>query len=207
MFAVFEILFVVLSPSAIQWQSLFNLYLIFALIIMSIVFAWFVYVIIKYRHRPENSDPSDAPRLGLFPSERGNIKIALVIVILLGILFLGLTAETINAINLIQNVPNDPNSLHIKVIGKRFEWSFVYPNGTTTTKLIVPAGKVIVLEVTSVDVFHSFGIPALRLKADAIPGKINYLWFKVDQKGTYMIRCYELCGTGHAAMITDLVVV
>ncbi|MEM3832597.1 MAG: cytochrome c oxidase subunit II [Thermoprotei archaeon] len=197
-------LFVVLSPSTIRWQSLFNLYLISALIVMSIVFAWFVYVIIRYRR---HSEPSDAPNLGSFPSERGSIKIALIIAILLGILFLGLTVETVGTLNFIQNIPNNPDSLHIKVIGKRFEWTFVYPNGTTTTKLIVPAGKVVVLEITSVDVFHSFGIPALRLKADAIPGKINYLWFKVDQKGTYMIRCYELCGTGHAAMITDLVVV
>lgn len=204
---MFSVLFIAVSPSAIQWQSLFNLYLTFALIIMGIVFAWFVYVIIKYKYRPQHPEPSDAPRLGAFPSERGSIKIALIIVILLAILFLGLTAETINAINLIQNIPNNSDALHIKVIGKQWEWRFVYPNGTTTTKLIVPAGKVVVLEITSIDVFHSFGIPALRLKADAIPGKVNYLWFKIDQKGTYMIRCYELCGRGHAAMITDLVVV
>jgi len=199
---------VVLSPSALQWQSLFNLYLTFAVIIMGIVFSWFIYVVIKYRYRPGTPEPSDTPSLGsLSKDHRGNIKIALIITILLAILFLGLTAETINAVNLLENIPYAPNELHIKVIGRQWQWLFVYPNGTQTTRLIVPAGTIVVLEVTSIDVFHSFGIPDLRIKADAIPGKINYLWLKVDQKGTYTIRCFELCGRGHAAMITELIVV
>ncbi len=198
---------VVLSPSAIQWQSLFNLYLTFAVIIMGIVFSWFIYVIIKYRYHPGTPEPADAPDLGSIPRERENVKVALIIAIILAILFLGLTAETINALNLLENIPKSQDALHIKVIGKQWEWQFIYPNGTKTTRLIVPVGQVVVLEVTSVDVFHSFGIPALRIKTDAIPGKINYLWFKVDQKGVYTIRCYELCGTGHAAMITELIVV
>lgn len=198
---------IVLSPSSLQWQYLFNLYLTFAIIIMGIVFSWFIYIVIKYRYRPGTSEPSDTPSLGSLPRDRGSVKIALIITILLAILFLGLTAETINAVNLLENIPNSSDELHIKVIGKRFEWQFIYPNGTQTTRLVVPAGKIVVLEITSVDVFHSFGIPALRIKADAIHGKINYLWFKVDQKGTYTIRCFELCGTGHAAMITELIVV
>jgi cytochrome c oxidase subunit 2 len=65
----------------------------------------------------------------------------------------------------------------------------------------------VVFNVTSEDVFHAFSIPDLRVKIDAIPGRYNIAWTKAYQPGIYRIQCYELCGVGHAEMITKVMVV
>src|SRR5207244_6068240 len=70
----------------------------------------------------------------------------------------------------------------------------------------------VILNSTSADVFHSFGIPLFKVKRDAIPGRVNQAWFIADTIGIPVtepeyfqaVRCYELCGTGHALMFADL---
>jgi cytochrome c oxidase subunit 2 len=73
--------------------------------------------------------------------------------------------------------------------------------------MVVPAGQVVNLDVTAPDVIHSWWIPALGGKIDAIPGRTNHTWFKVDQPGTYTGRCAELCGAEHALMTASVEVV
>ncbi|MFW2831215.1 cytochrome c oxidase subunit II [Sphingomonas sp. ID0503] len=67
-------------------------------------------------------------------------------------------------------------------------------------RLVVPAGAVVKLIVTSADVIHSFAVPAFWTKMDAVPGKLNETWFKVDRPGVYFGQCSELCGARHAYM-------
>jgi cytochrome c oxidase subunit 2 len=62
----------------------------------------------------------------------------------------------------------------------------------------VPAGATVKVIVTSNDVIHAFGIPAFWAKVDAVPGRLNETWFKVDKPGLYYGQCYELCGARHA---------
>ena len=59
----------------------------------------------------------------------------------------------------------------------------------------------VTLDITSADVIHSFWIPELFGKADAVPGLTNDMWFKVTEEGTYRGNCAELCGENHAQMI------
>ncbi|MEM8811517.1 MAG: cytochrome c oxidase subunit II [Pseudomonadota bacterium] len=66
--------------------------------------------------------------------------------------------------------------------------------------LVVPVGKVVRLHVTAADVLHSFTIPALGFKMDAVPGRLNETWFKADREGIYYGQCSELCGKDHAYM-------
>jgi len=66
--------------------------------------------------------------------------------------------------------------------------------------LVVPAGKVIKLQVTAADVLHSFAVPAFGVKTDAVPGRLNETWFKVDKPGVYYGQCSEMCGQRHAFM-------
>ena len=73
--------------------------------------------------------------------------------------------------------------------------------------VVIPAGKKVRLLTTSNDVIHSWWVPALGWKKDAIPGYINDNWTKVDKIGTYYGRCAELCGKGHAFMPIVLKVV
>ena len=96
----------------------------------------------------------------------------------------------------------------IRVEAYQFGWRFIYENGTSIdNRLVLEAGKLYRFDITSVDVIHSLYIPELGLKMDAVPGRVNYLWVKVTEPGTYTILCAELCGVGHYAMIAELVVV
>lgn len=72
----------------------------------------------------------------------------------------------------------------------------------TDTALVVPTGKVVVLNLTGSDVIHAWTIPAFGVKQDAVPGRISQIWFEVDEgkEGVYFGQCSELCGKDHAYM-------
>lgn len=100
-----------------------------------------------------------------------------------------------------------PANITIKVVAKQFAWTFEYPNGTITeNELIVKAGEVVLLEITSLDVIHSLFIYDFGIKIDANPGRVNNYWFKVDTPGEYRIVCAEFCGVSHYIMLGKLIV-
>ncbi len=70
----------------------------------------------------------------------------------------------------------------------------------TDTAVVVPIGKVVVMQVTGADVIHSWTIPAFGVKQDAVPGRLAQLWFKAEREGVYFGQCSELCGKDHAYM-------
>lgn len=70
----------------------------------------------------------------------------------------------------------------------------------TDTSVVVPVGKTIVMQVTGMDVIHSWTIPAFGVKQDGIPGRLAQLWFQPEQEGIYFGQCSELCGIAHAYM-------
>ena len=114
--------------------------------------------------------------------------------------------------------------LTIKAIGHQWYWEYEYPDYGAFTfdalmlneqetaakgsprllevdnRVVVPAGAVVKVLVTSVDVGHSWAMPAFWVKMDAWPGRINETWFKVDKPGVYYGQCSELCGTKHGFM-------
>jgi len=114
--------------------------------------------------------------------------------------------------------------LTVKVIGHQWYWSYQYPDDGdfevvsnilddakdkatgqprqlgVDEHMVVPAGAVVKLIVTSDDVIHSFAVPAFWLKMDAVPGRLNETWFKVDRPGVYYGQCSELCGARHGFM-------
>jgi cytochrome c oxidase subunit 2 len=95
--------------------------------------------------------------------------------------------------------------LTVTVEGRQFYWNFVYPNGVIQVeRLRVPAGQDVRLEIKSEDVDHSWWIPALQGKFDAIPGKTNHLTFRA-KPGTYQGQCGEFCGYEHPHMVATVV--
>lgn len=72
----------------------------------------------------------------------------------------------------------------------------------TDTAVVIPTGKVVVVQVTGADVIHAWAMPAFGVKQDAVPGRLAQLWFKVEEgmEGTYFGQCSELCGLNHAYM-------
>jgi cytochrome c oxidase subunit 2 len=98
--------------------------------------------------------------------------------------------------------PPGGNNLNIDVNGQQYIWRFTYPNGVFTyDTMYVPLNTTVTLDITSQDVAHSWWVPALGGKADALPGYTNKTWFKITKPGTYEGQCAELCGRNHANML------
>jgi cytochrome c oxidase subunit 2 len=96
----------------------------------------------------------------------------------------------------------------VRVVAQQFAWQFEYPNGQVSVdRMVVPVGEVVRLDVVSADVAHSWWIPRLGGKIDAIPGRTNHTWFEAERIGVYHGQCAEFCGIQHAAMKADVAVV
>jgi cytochrome c oxidase subunit II len=100
-----------------------------------------------------------------------------------------------------------PNPLTINVIGKQWMWKVEYPGGQhEINQLHIPVGRDIQLLLTSEDVIHDFGLPGFRIKRDVVPGRFEALWLRADTTGSFRLYCDQFCGTDHAAMIGNIVV-
>lgn len=97
--------------------------------------------------------------------------------------------------------PRDPAPLRVEAVARQWAWEFRYPGGGVTFgRLHLPVGRDVDFAVASLDVIHSFWIPRLGGKIDAIPGHENVVRLRADRPGVYGGVCAEFCGTGHAAM-------
>ncbi|HXH13217.1 MAG TPA: cytochrome c oxidase subunit II [Alphaproteobacteria bacterium] len=106
--------------------------------------------------------------------------------------------------------------LQVQVMAKQFNWVFTYPGPdgnfgtdddlTLENELHIPVNKVVRVTLRAEDVIHSFFLPNLRLKQDAVPGREIPAWFEATQTGRYEIPCAELCGFGHSGMLGYLTV-
>lgn len=102
------------------------------------------------------------------------------------------------------------SDFELQVAAKQFNWDVVYPGadgkfGTDDdvkfdNDLHVPVNKVVRVQLSSKDVIHSFFLPNLRLKQDAVPGRTILVWFEATKPGKYELPCAELCGFGHSGM-------
>ncbi|MCC5982892.1 MAG: cytochrome c oxidase subunit II [Rhodobacteraceae bacterium] len=108
-------------------------------------------------------------------------------------------------------LPRDDGALEIEVHAVQWSWAFTAPGPdgpvTTRDRLILPAGAPVDLIITSGDVIHSFWVPKLGGKMDAIPGRANRLRLQADAPGTLAGQCAEFCGLGHAVMRFEVEVV
>jgi cytochrome c oxidase subunit 2 len=99
------------------------------------------------------------------------------------------------------------DAMDVYVQGKKWMWKFAYPGGPSSIDTLrVPAGRPVRVLITSRDVIHSFFVPALRIKMDALPGRYTYTSFTATRPGRYEIFCAEYCGLGHSSMLGELVV-
>ena len=97
--------------------------------------------------------------------------------------------------------------MDVFVQGKKWMWKFAYQGGPSSLDVLrVPAGRPVRLLITSRDVIHSFYVPELRLKQDALPGRYTQTWFNAEQPGRYQVFCAEYCGLSHSGMLAELVV-
>lgn len=100
-----------------------------------------------------------------------------------------------------------PDATDIYIVGKQWMWKIQHQQGNREiNELHVPAGRPVKLIMTSQDVIHSFFIPAFRIKQDVLPGRYSTEWFEATTPGEYHFFCSQFCGTSHASMIGDVIV-
>lgn len=98
-------------------------------------------------------------------------------------------------------------ALQIYVVGKQWMWKVQHPGGQREINQIhVPLGRPVKLLLISQDVIHSFYVPAFRIKVDVLPKRYVQTWFEPTKTGEFHLFCAEYCGTGHANMIGQIVV-
>lgn len=181
-------------------------------IISLFVLALMLYVIVRFR-RAANPTPSRTTH---------NTAIE-VIWTLVPVLILVVIA--VPSIKLLARQYSPPEAdVTVKAIGNQWYWTYQYPDHgdfeiisnmlsdadseargeprllAVDERMVVPAGATVKMIVTSNDVVHSWGIPSFWTKIDAVPGRLNETWFKVDRPGVYYGQCFELCGARHAYM-------
>jgi cytochrome c oxidase subunit II len=99
------------------------------------------------------------------------------------------------------------NAMNIYIVGKQWMWKAEHPGGQhEIDALHVPSGRPVQLTMISQDVFHSFSIPAFRVKREVIPGRYTTVWFTPTTPGTYHLFCTQYCGTLHSGMIGTVTV-
>ncbi|HEY1457002.1 MAG TPA: cytochrome c oxidase subunit II [Solirubrobacteraceae bacterium] len=112
-----------------------------------------------------------------------------------------------------RRLPPNGKSLEIEVIGRQYIWQFVYPGADepdglgapySYEELVVPTNTTVTLDIVSADVIHSWWVPELGGKFQAVPGYHNYAWFKISKPGIYRGQCALICGRGHARMIATV---
>ena len=160
------------------------------------IFAALLFFGVKYR-RGSTADRSNPPH--------GNLLIEWTWIILP----LGLAMLTLlwGAVLYVQMAQPPAGAMDIQVIGKQWMWKTQHPNGQREINTLhVPVGRPVRLTMASQDVIHSFYIPAFRIKQDVLPGRYTTMWFTATKPGTYRLHCAEYCGTQHAEMGGDVVV-
>jgi cytochrome c oxidase subunit II len=112
-----------------------------------------------------------------------------------------------------RKLPPDGKSLKITVVGRQFVWQYVYPGANEANGLgapysyeamVVPTNTTVTLDIVSADVVHSWWVPQLGGKFQAVPGYHNYTWFRIAKPGIYRGQCALICGRGHARMIATV---
>lgn len=173
-------------------------------IVVLVVFILFIRFVYKYRYTKEKE--------GFVPKDvKGNLKLELTWTIL-PILLLAVLAVPTIAITYDQSPVSDAkeelDGVHVHVKAEQFKWTFTHENGKEVEdELVIPEGESVIFHLEAVDVIHSFWIPALAGKVDAIPGKEVTYEIKNPEVGTYKGKCAEYCGIQHAQMTFETRVV
>ncbi|HUU82639.1 MAG TPA: cytochrome c oxidase subunit II [Phycisphaerae bacterium] len=183
------------STAAEEVDLLFDVIFWISAFFFTLIVALMVLFIIRYRRRVGRKAEKMATHNLALEITWSIIPLILVIVIF----YVGMKSFLAMA-----TPPED--AYRIDVEGQKWSWMFIYPNGHVDSELHVPVDTDVQLTLTSLDVIHSFYIPAFRLKRDAVPGRYSKMYFRATQAGEYTVFCAEYCGTGHSDMLSTCVV-
>jgi len=215
------------SPNADHIDALYKITLYIALVIFVLVEGGLLYALVRFRAR---KGAVAAQIRGNTRLELGWTIGAAVILIALAVLTFAKLSSIENPTNsgasgdqlaggerlyasIDRKLPPNGKALNINVIGRQYIWQFVYPGASepdglgapySYEQMVVPTETTVTLDIVSDDVLHSWWIPALGGKFQALPGYHSYTWFKIPKPGIYRGQCAILCGRSHATMIASV---
>ena len=216
------------SPNADQINSLYKITLYVALVIFVLVEGALGYALYRFRARKG----AEAAQIhGNTRLEVGwTVGAAVILLALAGLTFAKLSSiqnpvdsspegehlvsdsSRLYASN-VQKLPPSGKSLNITVVGRQFVWQYIYPGSGepdglgapySYEEMVVPTKTTVTLNIVSADVVHSWWVPQLGGKFQAVPGYHNYTWFKIEKPGVFRGQCALICGRGHARMIATV---
>jgi cytochrome c oxidase subunit 2 len=188
------------SPNASHTVTAYYVILGFTGAIFVLVEGLLVVFVVKYRRgrRPRTAEGAQV---------HGHTRLELIWTVIPVLILCVIGIVVFLELPKISDAPAASDPIHITVEGHQYYWQFDYPNGARTINdLYVPQNTVVDLKVVSNDVIHSWWVPALGGKIQAIPGRPNHTWFKAEREGTFAGQCAELCGLYHAAMQARVIV-
>jgi cytochrome c oxidase subunit 2 len=191
------------TPQAGRIQDLYWIVLGITAVIFVLVEGALILFVVQYRNRGR-------PRTDEGPQIRGHTRLELIwtgIPVVILVVIMSLVFYKLPGIKDVPEATAAGEKLTVNVEGRQFYWRYVYPNGAVSVnELRLPAGRPVELVVTAPtnDVIHSWWVPAVAGKMDAIPGKVNHLRFVAPQPGTYKGQCAEFCGIQHALMLAQV---
>ena len=193
------------TPVSPNGRDIYDMYIwisIPAIIVFLGVEIALLWVIIRYRRQAQ-------PDTYVPPQTHGNARLEIAWTIAPLIIVLAIAAYSFGV--LLKNFqPPTGAAFTVVVQGYQFGWKYTYPEDFTVnqvgtlagdvTPFVVPTNKLIRLQFQGTDVIHSWWVPAISGKTDAVPGYDNVSWLKIDQVGKWRGECAELCGVGHSTM-------
>jgi cytochrome c oxidase subunit 2 len=185
------------SSQGMMIDTLFSVLLGIATAVFVLVQGLLLYSIVRFARTPD--DESDGMPI------RGNTKLEILWTAIPAIIVVGISIYSYRI--LVDIDRPQPDHIKVDVTGRQFSWEYYYPDyDIKTSELHIPLGRQARLRLTSADVNHAFWVPQMRMKKDAIGGKITETSLTGTELGTYPVVCAELCGAGHALMRSQVVV-
>lgn len=184
------------SINELYWILIAVLGVIFILVEGAIIF-----FIVRFRRRRGTAENEDGAQI------HGNTRLELAWTAIPLLILVALIVVTIVKVPSVQASPApEAQPLVVHVDGHQFYWEYVYEGGSAATvgTVVLPVGRPVQLVIDARDVIHSWWVPEITGKLDAIPGRTNTLNFTIDRPGTYRGQCAELCGVQHAMMYTTV---
>ncbi|MGH7777374.1 MAG: cytochrome c oxidase subunit II [Candidatus Dormibacterales bacterium] len=188
------------SPNGQRIYNLYELISVPAIVIFLFIEVALLLIIVRFRRRGPLQVPAQF---------HGNTKLELVWTAIPLVILLMIAAVSLVELQTDFVKPTLAGSgFQVQVTGRQFQWNYTYPQGFTVAgNLVVPTGTMVRLKVNSTDVIHSWWVPSITGKTDAVPGYSNYTWLKISQPGKWHGECAELCGAGHYSMQTTVTAV
>jgi cytochrome c oxidase subunit II len=155
--------------------------------------------IVRFRRRPDTPADAEGPQI------HGNTRLEIIWTLVPAVALLAIAVFTFARTPAVQAGSDGDDVVTVRVESHQFYWQYVYPNGAVSLDVLrLPVDRPVRLELVAWDVAHSWWVPELTGKRDAIPGQTNVLEFTPKRTGTFEGKCAELCGVQHAVMDTDV---